>query len=98
MNTEKTLAFGEGIARRRVPMLEIKIAKLRIGCLIAPRIQPSLSAGRAIGGALPLGLGGKRLPCPACIGGCLGLTDVGGPVEYLGQRQFLKHRSPNPVA
>src|ERR1700687_1156345 len=101
VNAESALTFGKCIDRRRIPTAKVKIAEpliqLRIGRFIAPRISSCVSVDGAIGGVLPLGFGGERLPCPARVRTCFRLTHIHGPVQRrFVERYLVEHRPVKP--
>src|SRR4029077_17317911 len=81
VNAESAVAFGKRIHRHGIPTVKVEIAKVGIGRLIAPRISSRASVDGAVGGALPLRFGGKRLPYPTRVCACLRLTQIHGPVQ-----------------
>src|ERR1700730_4073269 len=89
VHAESAASRRKSIYRRRIPMVEIKVAESRIRRYAAPRVDPLGSIHRAIGGAMPLLFCRKRLPRPARVGHGFGMTHVNWPVQR--QRNLFKH-------
>src|SRR5208337_860548 len=74
VDAESALGLGKRIYGQGVPAMKVEITELGVRRFAAPGVWASVSVKRAVGGAVPLGLGGERLPCPAGVGGRLGVT------------------------
>ena len=94
MHAKSAASRRKSIHRRRVPVVEIKIAESGIGRFAAPRIDSFGSIHRAIGGAMPLRFCRKRLPRPARVCHRLGMTHINWPVQR--QRNLFKHATVEP--
>src|SRR4029077_5856737 len=88
------LSHGEGIYRRGIPIVEVKIAKSRIGRFVAPGILPDRFLRSAVRRTVPLLFRGQRLPCPARIGRRLCVAHINRPIQW--QRDLFEHRAIKP--
>src|SRR5208282_4875294 len=94
VNPKSALPRRKSVHRRGIPTAEIKVAESCIGLKVAPGIFPFDPVPRAVGCAVPLCFGGKRLPRPPRIRHRLGMTHIDRPIQR--QRNLLEHAAVEP--